>query len=232
MAVETTQNGIWNFDTSLPTATDDISEGDDHIRGIKAMVVRTFPNISATANVTAQELNYLSGVTSNVQDQFNDVSASLADVQSQVDALSAQAAVAYGGLNVLATAPATVYTASTSLAAYAEWTTPMISSNVTVNTSAGSLSPDITGIYNVFVSTSFSGDSSVQFSMHLFKDDVDTGFGYQRLLNSNGDIGNANFFGIISANAGAVLKTRLASSAADSAYRLHQGQFAIQRLPS
>jgi len=229
MAVEST-SGIWSLDPTLPNASDDISEGDDHIRGIKTMVSRTFPNISATVAATNQELNYMSGVTSAVQGQINTISASLQAAISNIDALSAQAAIAYGGLCI--PSAAADFSASTSLAAYTAWSGGMPGASVTVGTAAGSLSPDLTGIYNVAVQMSFSGDASVQFNAQLFQDDIDTGFGFARLLGSGGDIGSAGFVGIISANAGAVFKVRISSSSADEVIRAHRGQFIIQRFPS
>jgi len=45
-------------------ATDAVSAGDDHIRGIKNVILNTFPNITGAVTSTAAELNILDGVTS------------------------------------------------------------------------------------------------------------------------------------------------------------------------
>ena len=46
-----------------PTATDNKSEGDDHLRGIKNVILNTFPNINAAVNLTDEQLNLLVGLT-------------------------------------------------------------------------------------------------------------------------------------------------------------------------
>ena len=40
-----------------------MSDGDDHIRGVKAAIKSTFPNIDGPVTVTADELNSLSGIS-------------------------------------------------------------------------------------------------------------------------------------------------------------------------
>lgn len=47
--------------TTNPTATDQKSLGDDHIRLLKTCVKNSFPNLSAAVTVTAADLNLLSG---------------------------------------------------------------------------------------------------------------------------------------------------------------------------
>ncbi len=49
------------LDASLPGATDGPSQGDDHIRGIKATLKDQFPNLTAAVTVTAAQLNQLDG---------------------------------------------------------------------------------------------------------------------------------------------------------------------------
>jgi hypothetical protein len=70
MTVETA-TWISQFDTTLPTAADLISEGDDHIRLTKTVLKTQFPNFGTTAvTASATELNYCVGVTSAIQPQF------------------------------------------------------------------------------------------------------------------------------------------------------------------
>ena len=50
---------IDDLNSSNPAAGDNVSEGDDHIRGIKNVLKTTFPNIDGAVNATDTELNYL-----------------------------------------------------------------------------------------------------------------------------------------------------------------------------
>lgn len=58
MPIEAATNISELVDTN-PVATDNIYEGDDHIRLIKAAIQATFPNIAGTVNLTHTELNGL-----------------------------------------------------------------------------------------------------------------------------------------------------------------------------
>lgn len=70
MALET-GNYITDLVITNPTGGDPKSQGDDHLRLVKKTVKQTFPNINAPVTVTPTELNYLTGVTSNIQAQLN-----------------------------------------------------------------------------------------------------------------------------------------------------------------
>ena len=54
-----------------PAVGDDVSEGDDHIRGIKNVLKLTFPSIDGAITATDTELNYVDGVTSAIQTQID-----------------------------------------------------------------------------------------------------------------------------------------------------------------
>lgn len=54
-----------------PTSSDPKSQGDDHLRLIKATVKATFPNVSGAVTPTHTELNYVDGVTSAIQAQID-----------------------------------------------------------------------------------------------------------------------------------------------------------------
>ncbi len=54
-----------------PTATDPVSQGDDHLRLIKATLLTTFPNIAGAVTPTHTELNFVDGVTSAIQTQLD-----------------------------------------------------------------------------------------------------------------------------------------------------------------
>lgn len=74
MGVETATY-ISSLDATLPSAGDNFSQGDDHLRLIKSTVKATFPNVSGAVLPTHTELNFVDGVTSNIQTQINTLSA-------------------------------------------------------------------------------------------------------------------------------------------------------------
>lgn len=84
-------------------ATDFVSQGDDHLRLIKACVKGSFPNLGSTAVVaTAEELNYVDGVTSAIQTQLDaklSTAAAAAGYQpldADLTAIAALATAAFG----------------------------------------------------------------------------------------------------------------------------------------
>jgi hypothetical protein len=91
-------------------ATDFASQGDDHIRLIKACVQGSLPNIGATAmtctaeelnvldgaTVTTAEINRLAGIDSNIQDQIDSAIASSQPLDSDLSAIAALATTSFG----------------------------------------------------------------------------------------------------------------------------------------
>ena len=71
MTIETsTYPSQWN--SAYPEAGSAFTEGDDHIRKLKANIKATFPNFTAIAiTPTSVELNYVDGVTSAIQTQLD-----------------------------------------------------------------------------------------------------------------------------------------------------------------
>ena len=59
------------LNTTLPTSSDFVSEGDDHLRLLKTVVKTTFPNVAGAVSASQVELNYVTGVTSDIQAQLN-----------------------------------------------------------------------------------------------------------------------------------------------------------------
>ena len=78
MAIETFEY-IDDLNVANPTATDNVSEGDDHLRGLKTTLKNTFPNVTGAINATETELNYVDGVTSDIQTQLDTKLSSVAD---------------------------------------------------------------------------------------------------------------------------------------------------------
>ena len=68
-----TASFITDLNSAWPLATDERRQGDDHLRLLKACLQAQFPNLGSTAAVlpTEVELNYMQGVTSNVQTQLD-----------------------------------------------------------------------------------------------------------------------------------------------------------------
>jgi hypothetical protein len=62
---------ISELNPNNPEPSDKRRFGDDHLRMIKQVLQTNFPNLTAIANMTAEELNYLVGVTSLIQDQLD-----------------------------------------------------------------------------------------------------------------------------------------------------------------
>ena len=55
---------ITSLNASNPVhATDQVSQGDDHLRGVKSTLLNSFPNVNAAVDLTPTEFNYLDGVT-------------------------------------------------------------------------------------------------------------------------------------------------------------------------
>ena len=89
-----------------PAAGDNVSEGDDHIRGIKNVLKTTFPSIDGAVTATQAELNVLDGVTSttaelNILDgvtataaELNHVDGVTSNVQTQINSVSTTASAA------------------------------------------------------------------------------------------------------------------------------------------
>ena len=73
---------ISQLDESWPLGTDPGSSGDNHLRLIKAVLKLQFPGeagdgFAAVIDATEAEMNYLVGVTSNIQDQIDAIYAGI-----------------------------------------------------------------------------------------------------------------------------------------------------------
>ena len=86
MPVESTTT-IAGLDSLWPLSGDFIQDGDNHLRLIKAVLKATFPGSGGTGfsiPITADEaeINYLAGVTSNIQAQIDALSASISGFET------------------------------------------------------------------------------------------------------------------------------------------------------
>lgn len=81
-----------------PTGGDQRTTSDDHHRLIKKAITQTFPNLNSECSASPGEMNYLVGLTGNIQTQIDDLSAayhsaiavSSASLDTKIDTLSAQ----------------------------------------------------------------------------------------------------------------------------------------------
>lgn len=91
MALETATY-ISDLVSTNPVAGDNFSQGDDHLRLIKKVLLATFPNLDAAMTATDTELNYSVGVTSAIQTQFNTLSAQVGEPYTWVSKTGAYTA--------------------------------------------------------------------------------------------------------------------------------------------
>ena len=90
MPLESTTT-IEGLDDSYPLGGDPTNKGDDHLRLIKSVLKTMFPGaggngFSIPVVATEVELNYLSGLTSNAQDQFDALGVSISALTGQLSA--------------------------------------------------------------------------------------------------------------------------------------------------
>lgn len=83
MPLESAFNYPSDLNVNWPAIGDLVSQGDDHLRGIKKVLKITWPNVNGAITVTDEELNYLANLTSNVQQQINLLQASVLNVTVQ-----------------------------------------------------------------------------------------------------------------------------------------------------
>jgi hypothetical protein len=74
-----------------PAITDQVSQGDDHIRLIKKVLLNTFPNINAAVTITDEQLNSLAAdlaaLQADVDQNEADADAAIAALQTSVNTL-------------------------------------------------------------------------------------------------------------------------------------------------
>ena len=71
MSIETFGNNISTLNAANPTGADAKSTADDHIRGVKSVLLAQFAALTAPVTATAAELNRVAGVTSAIQTQLD-----------------------------------------------------------------------------------------------------------------------------------------------------------------
>jgi len=197
MALETF-SGIWSLNASNPLAADDLAQGDEHFRGIKAAILNTFPNLSATANVRASELNHLSGVASNVANDLGSLSKSLV-------------ALAYYG-SIYLKGSSTEFSATTSMSLFTGFATPGVVSGMAAGTATGALETNLAGHFAVDASLSISASAANVVTAAIYVTDTESDIQAQGEM-AAGNTLNLFLTGIVSAGASDLIKIRLKSTA-------------------
>lgn len=90
MALETATY-ISDLVSTNPTASDNMSQGDDHIRLLKSTLKSTFPNVSGAVTATHTELNVLDGLTATTA-ELNHVDGVTSPLQTQLNTLGSSKA--------------------------------------------------------------------------------------------------------------------------------------------
>ena len=87
MALEdlTGSKTIESLNRNNPVGPDGKSFGDDHIRGVKNVILNTFANVTGAVTPTHTELNYVDGVTSAIQTQIDAINTSLTALTDTVN---------------------------------------------------------------------------------------------------------------------------------------------------
>lgn len=113
MALETA-TFISDLVSTNPNASDNISQGDDHIRLLKSTIKATFPNLNGAVTASPAELNILDGVTAstaeiNILDgltastaELNFVDGVTSNIQTQINAIGTNPAFS-GNLTLTST---------------------------------------------------------------------------------------------------------------------------------
>ena len=168
-------SGIWGLNPSYPLTSDDISQGDDHIRGIKQSMRATWPDISATVAVTDVEFNYLQDLDRNVAQGFNNLSSSLASLRS------------YGSMYF--TGASTEFSASTSLSIFTGFVSTGLSSGTTLKTASGAIAVSTAGDYDVQATLCISSSAAAELTVALYVNDTDSNYHSSTLIPAKGRSG-------------------------------------------
>jgi len=217
MAVES-GSGIWSLVIANPLASDDINQGDDHFRLIKSSLKQTFPQISATVNVSEANLNHLSGIDSNIKNSIDTISTSL---QAEISKK------AYGSLALIA--DSSEFSVDTSLVTFTTFDTPGgVSSGVTENTTSGALVVTTAGHYSIAANFTISSSAATSLTFLVVVDDITTNISTVAILAAGTRV-NASMGGIATAGAANAIQVKLKGSTA-TAVRANRADLRTHRV--
>ena len=97
MPIESPFTHITDLNASNPLVGDDVGEGDDHIRGLKTVLLTDFPNINAAVNCSPAELNVNYQVTGGTVTASKTV---VADASKDIGVFGEVTAATFTGTNV------------------------------------------------------------------------------------------------------------------------------------
>lgn len=100
-----------------PTSSDNLSQGDDHLRLLKSTIKATFPNVSGAVTATHTELNVLDGLTAS-QAELNFVAGVTSSIQTQLNAKAPLASPTLTGVPAAPTAAVDTNTTQLATTAY------------------------------------------------------------------------------------------------------------------
>jgi len=221
-------NGIWSLDYTLPGSTDDLIEGDDHIRVIKQSLRLTFPNLSSTAAVTASELSYLTGLTTNVNDHLDTLSSSLATVISVAADLSASLSTVMGYGSLYLKGSTTEFSSTTSLSLFTGWDIPGPNKLTTISTTSGVIAVSVTGIYGVDATFSVSASTASTLTVAIYVDAAASNAQSSTRIQANGRRA-VTVVGHVSASAGEEIGIRM-MTAVTSSITVKDAQLTVKRI--
>lgn len=217
MALES-GSGIWSLNVSNPATSDDVSQGDDHIRLIKSSLKQTFPLLSATVNVSNGDLNTLQGISSNVQGQFDNLSANL---MSQIS---------YGSMR-MTNGQTTEFSASTSLSLFTGFDIPgLVGYNTTVKTASGAIAVTNAGHYFAQATLCVSASTAINLAVALYVNDTNTGLQSSTLIPAQGR-SSVTVAGDVSMGANDEIRTRILATVAKLIV-VKDGQLNVRKLKS
>lgn len=212
MALESS-SGIWSLVIANPVSTDDVNEGDDHIRLIKSSIKQTFPGISATVNVSQTELNHLSGIDSNIRNSIDDISASY------------NAHIAYGSIYL--SDNASEISSTSSFNTFVGFDVVGVSNLVTAGTVTGALVVTNAGHYDIIGNMSLSSSAAIVMTGLVMIDDLTSNIRSEIALAAGGT-GMLHFAGVESAGADSKIQIRLAGSVT-TAFTVTNAQLKVRR---
>ena len=103
--------------------------------------------------------------------------------------------------------------------------------NVSANTTAGTLTIELSGTYFVFNQSSFTGTANTGYEGHLILNSSEHSFGWHRKLGAAGDEGSASFGGIDSFVTNDVLAVGVNTTSGSGNYLgVVDGQFTVHKL--
>ena len=119
----------------------------------------------------------------------------------------------------------------------AQWNTDGLSSGITTSSATGKATVTNTGIYEIDMSISFSGQLSKTFVFEIYKDDTSasptptaTGFKMARKLGTSGDVGSASLSGLVSLAAGDSVMIYVSSTDGGNTITVHQSQLKVAQV--